>query len=72
MSIESYEDIAHMIEGYFGQLIHVGNLSKAIPNLIDAEMNFFHFMKKKSADGFIVTNGYQKALETVIEATITS
>jgi len=43
-----------------------------VPHLIEAETNFFHFMKKKEFDGFVVTNGYQKALEMLLENMITS
>lgn len=72
MDIESYESIAEMVESYFGQLIFVSWAREMTPHLIDAETNFFHFMKKKEFDGFVVTNGYQKALESLIENIITS
>lgn len=67
LDIDSYEEVAKTVEGYFGQLLYINNISTMTPHLVDAEMNFFHFMRNGEVDGFIVTNGYQKALEAIIE-----
>ncbi|MFA6080080.1 MAG: hypothetical protein WC753_01205 [Candidatus Gracilibacteria bacterium] len=40
--------------------------------LIDSEINFYHIVRNKELDGFVVTNTYQKILENLFEQYITS
>ena len=40
--------------------------------LVDSEINFYHIVRNKELDGFVVTNTYQKILENIFETYITS
>lgn len=38
---------------------------------VESEINFYHLIRQKDIDGFIVTNAYQKILESIFERYVT-
>lgn len=71
MVIGENADVVEMVQGFFDAYRHLPGVPACIEHLIESESNFFHLMKKKNFDGFIVTNGYQKAFEVLVEEMIT-
>ncbi len=68
---ETPEHIEQRITKYFQEeVVLLGEENQKL--LVDSEINFYHIVRNKELDGFIVTNTYQKILENLFELYITS
>jgi len=68
---ETPEHIGKRITKYFQEeTLFLGEENQKL--LIDSEINFYHIVRNKELDGFVVTNTYQKILENLFEHYITS
>lgn len=68
---ETPEHIKKRITKYFQEeSLLLGEENQKL--LVDSEINFYHIVRNKELDGFVVTNTYQKILEDLFEVCIVS
>lgn len=60
------------IQEFFGEIMLQNIPAEIIANIATAEMSYYHFRHNPKLDGFAVISSYHKALDIIIETSITS